>query len=241
MYFKVGGYQHPDGEVDLVRMDVRHRLSPRGKRMSIVYTMFLKGEFCTTGGQSAVNDRIGELIAAYDVPFVTSAGLYMDDGTPTHHYLTSSDPACISGVRVVQRSWPEGGPDEFVNGRTFSATLEAEYLDVESQLLAWEESVEIHGTCGPRVEVVELETGPPILQLVNERTAQRIIQTGQALGFSVHVLPPGPLFPSLEHVDRRREKWGSGTNRGQAATHYPTAWTYVMSTAIPQSPIPQTR
>jgi hypothetical protein len=237
-YFVYGGTQFDSGVVNLTRMNIRYRHSKRGKRISRIDTLFLQGEICEDG-ESAVLTEINNLATTFNTDY-QNARLYLDDGTPTPHGLTNDSPFCMTGVRVIERSWPKGGPEELANMRTWHVTLEAEYADCESQILEWSETLEFIGTTGPRYEVVETYFGP-YANLECLRTSQRIIQSGSALGYSANVLPPGPLFPQNEHVDRRVEKVGSGQCLGNQYAYFPTYWTYYFSSATPLYGLPITR
>lgn len=233
--WKYGSYEHPAAEVNLAKMDIAYRHGPRGVRMERVDTIHLYGQFCedTT---AEVLTRIDELIQAYSFDYL-DAGLYLDDGTLTRHKLVNSD--SISGVRVIRRSW-DGGPDELATTRTFDIVLQAVYPDAGESIIEWSETVETIGTCGPRFDIVETYNGP-FAQLVAQSTAQRIIQSGSAVGYQGYVSFPAPLYPANEHVDRRSLRRGSGKARGRAATFFPCSWTYFFSLGSPQSPLPITR
>lgn len=235
-FFRYGGYDFNSGEADLTRMVVRNRLSPRGKRLSKVIRLDVKFHICAEG--STLLSRIDDIIQAFTNDYQDAVLMY-DASTPTRHGLSNSDPTCLSGVRVVHRSW-DGGPDQLATGRTGHVALEAEYADVETELVQWQETLEIRGTTGPRVEVTETYDGP-IAQITALSTAQRIIQSGSAVGFLAYVLPPGPLFPAIEHLDRRIEKLGSGTNLGVLAAYYPSFWNYYFTSAVPVFGAPTTR
>ena len=223
MYCKYGNYQHPANEVNLARLDVRARYSPRLLKTSLIFTMYAEGELLADG-QSAINSRIGELINAYSVDG-QDFGLYQDDGTPTHHLMRSNDPASITGVRVINRSWPQGDAAEFAVKRTFAITLQAEYTAADSQLFQWEESVELIGNCGPRFDVVETYDGPIVQQLAL-RTSMKIIQSGSAIGYGGYIMWPGSLLPSYEHQELRRVGRGSGKRQGQQILFFPSHWLY---------------
>lgn len=237
-YFAYGSFRHEAGQVNLTRMNIAYKHSPRGRRLSRVMTMFLQGEICGDS-QSSLTTQINQLISAYSVDY-QNAGLYLDDGSLSPHQLPNDTPECISGVRVMQRSWPKGGPSEYATARTFSVTLQAEYADFESDLVQWEETLEYIGNCGPRYEILETYDGPYSL-LTATRTAQRIIQSGSAVGFRGYVLPPGSLFPLNEHQDRRRVKVGSPKYVGRGFAYYPTAWSYYHTMGSPVEAYPNIR
>lgn len=237
-YFVIGGYEHEVGEIDLTRMNIRYRKSDRGRRMTRIDTLYLRGEIMASGS-AAVLTRAAEIINAYSQDY-RSCRLFMDDDTPTTHGLENDSPFNLTGVIVKQRSWPKGGVEELANMRTFEVELEAEFADNETQLLRWQEQLEFIGDCGPRVEVVETYFGPiPFTTAL--KTAQRVRQSGSALGFTAYVEPPGPLFPPNEHRDRQRVAFGSGKQQGQIACYFPTAWDYYFSSPIPLSGFPTTR
>lgn len=239
MFFRYGDFTHPAGEVNLTRFNIRGLFGPRGQRLKTVYTMFLDGEICADG-PAAITTRIAELVEVYSHNY-RDAGLYLDDGTLTPHHLQSNRFDCISGVKVIQRSWPEGGPTEYATGRKYSITLEAEFDDADSQVVEWQEQVAVVGNCGPRIEVVEVSQGPPLLQLLNQRTAQRIIQSGSSIGYEGYVESFGPLYPTFEHVDQQLIRRGTPKAQGRGYRFFPLQWTYYHSLAIPQTPLPTIR
>lgn len=226
MLFRYGNFSHDDGQINLTRMDIRYKRSPRGKRISRINTLHLQGEICQTT-QALITSKIEELISVYSNDY-QNCGLYQDDGTVTPHALTNDSPDCLSGVRVVERSWPKGGPAEYATARTFHITLEAEYLDVEDNLVDWQETLEFRGNTGPRVVVEETYFGPRSY-VAALKTSQKIIQSGRAIGMSGYVMPPGALFPQFEHVDQRYVRLGSGINQGRQAAYFSTFFTYYMT------------
>lgn len=237
-YFQYGGYTHENGEVDLTRMTINYAHSPRGLRMERTDTLYLQGEIMVDGA-AAVLTRAQEIINAYDVDY-GNARLYLDDDTPTPHGLDNDSPFNVTGVKVIDRSWPKGGAEELANMRTFKVTLEATFADNESQLLQWEETLQFIGTGGPAFDVIRTFNGP-YKQLTALATEQRIIQYGSAVGYTAYVEPPPPLFPEDEHLDRRVITPGTGKQRGRLATFYPISWQYHFTTIAPQSGVPWTR
>ncbi len=237
-FFVYRGVQFENGLIDLTRMNIRYAHSPRGYRVKRIDTLYLRGEIMADGA-SDVLEQVQQVIDAFDEDY-GSARLYLDDGTPTQHGLENDSQFNLTGVKVIERSWPKGGVEELANMRTFQVTLEAEYADNETQLLEWSETLEYYGNTGPRFEVVDTYFGP-YTNLQCLRTAQRIVQTGYALGFTANVLPPGSFAPALEHVDRRYVKLGSGKQQGRIPCYFPTWWTYYHSSGISLESFPLTR
>ena len=247
MFFTYAGYRHPDNEVKLLSYLSRPLYSPRGKRWLKVVEMHLQIEvvldvgtiYTTTTAQSFLRDRINDLITRYDQNY-GDAIFYHDDGTPTPHKITNAD--SISGVRIRHRSWPKGDPPEYATTRTGYVVLEAEYLDLDSQIWSWEERCINIGNGAPRWEMQDLVVGYPTPVVLTQRTKQRVIQVGSAIGIGGYPLEYiVPLWPQFEHGDRRRIEPGSPTARGQGYTHYPISWTIEQTLAVPQNNFPNLR
>lgn len=233
-YFVYGAHQHPANEVNLTRVDIRHRLSPRGRRLSRIVTMFLWGELQDTG--AALLTKIGELNDAYRVDYA-DAGLYLDDGTLTPHRLTNSN--SLSGVKVLHQSWPKGDHAELATKRCFSVTLQAEYANVDDQIVRWSETIQGVGNCGPRWELVPTWFGA-IKFDVAIATVQRLVQYGNSIGFQGYAEPFGPLYPAYEHQDQREMERGSPTCAGFQYVNFPMRWAYFMEVPAPADPLPTT-
>jgi len=236
MYLKYGGYQHPDNEARLMAFIVKPGYSPRGKRQTTVYEMHVQIEIClplsmagatTAEAQSHINNRIVELISVYENNY-QDVSFHHDDGTKTRHSLDNAN--SLTGVRITHRTWPKGDGDEYATTRTGYVVFQAEYLTVDSQIVMYQEVVRNIGTGGPRWRVQELEVGNPIVVPLNQRTAQRVIQTGMAVGLQGYVLDYMiPLWPQFEHLDLREVSPGTPRANGQGYTHFPISWTFHMT------------
>lgn len=245
MYFKYGGYQHPDNEARLMAFIVRPDHSSRGKKMITTYEMHLQIEIClpvsmagatTAQAQSHLNTRIGEIIDVYANNY-RDAVFCHDDGTQTRHSLINAD--SLSGVRVTHRTWPKGDGDEYATTRTGYVVLQADYLTPDSQLVFFQEVVRNIGTGGPRWRIQDLEVGNPIVTTLNQKTHQRVIQTGVAIGLQGYVLDYMiPLWPAFEHLDLREVNPATPRANGQGYTHYPISWTFHMSLPAPANNFP---
>jgi hypothetical protein len=239
VYYQHGAHRHPNNEVNLTTLEVTTIRSPRGLEMIKRYRLHLSGELLAVG-QAALSTAIAELIDAYTLfdPDVTS-GLYHDDGTPTRHRIESSliNSANISGVRMAYRSWPKGEPEEYATGREFYIILEAEYRDLEGQIINYHEHVRKRGTCGPYVNYTEFQTGLARLEVINQQTVQDIVQEGYAVGFDGYVYPngPGAIFPALEIPTLRVIDPESPEFMGRAFAYYRTNWRYVMQSNVDQT------
>lgn len=229
------GHTHPDNECNLVRVSYRTQPSSRGKRLNTVVTFYLQGEILDTG--AALFSKVNALVNAYQGDYGNFT--YSIDGAVTHA-LYSNTPDCVTGVRVVDRSWSRGDGAELAVKRTYTITLQATYDTAESELVYWQESIHYIGNTGPRYEIIETFNGP-VSVLTAQSTAQRIIQSGKAVGYSSYVLPPGPYAPANEHQDQREVTITGGVNLGQMSRFYTTSWQYRHTFGTYTELFPQTR
>jgi hypothetical protein len=230
-----GSHIHPDNECNLVRIDYRHQPSSRGKKLNAVVAFHLHGEIQDTG--TSLFNKITALANAYRQDYGNFT--YAIDGVITHSLLSNTGD-CVSGVRVRNISLPQGDGAELAVKRTYSITLEATYDTAETELVYWQESIHYIGNCGPRYEIIETFNGP-ISILTATSTAQRIVQTGKAVGYTGFVLPPGSYSPQNEHQDRRRVTLTGGVNLGQQSRFYTTEWQYHHTFGTYTELFPQTR
>ena len=240
MYFKYGDYTHPEAEVNLVRMEIIPQFTPRGRRWAVLYRLHCSGELIADG-QDAIKAKIDTFVNAYSANG-QAAGLYHSDGTPTRHFLPSGGNN-ISRNRVAYRSWPRGAPDEYATARTYYVIIEGLFLEEDSQVYHWQETVQFHGNAGPQWRWHPTSTGQPIQQITSLVTTQRIVQWGSITGISLYPtgnLPP-PILPQWEHEDLRDITYGAPKYFGNSYNQYPLRWRYVMETppgftAIPGTP-----
>lgn len=237
-FYRYGSYDFEAGECDLVRVNVTNRMSPRGNRVIREVTHFIRALVCKDT-QADLSAEIEAIQLAFSNDF-QNAGLWLDSSTPSKHLLDNDDVFNISGTRVLQRSFPEGGGDEYNTARTFSATIQALYDDADSHLLEWQESLEFTGTTGP---TFEWRPGwfAPYREQTSEQSIQYIIQRGSALGYGAYVIEPPPLFPAYEHVERRNVKYGTPAFMGRQFRNFPTEWVYYFSSNTPLSGTPTLR
>lgn len=233
MFVKVGNYPHPINECNLRRMEIRHRFSPRRKRITKVISLYLEG-YLYADTQSGLTTAIGNLINAYSEDY-QEIGLYEDDGAGnlgqrTPHYIDNVN--SISGVKILGRNWPKGEGDEYANKRFFSISAYSEYLDVESQLVYWRDAIKIKGTGGPRREVHQGFFGPYEF-LSALATPQHIIRSGEAIGFQGYVSFPGPIGQGIEDEHLRELELGSGEQQGLLPCFFPSHWTYYHTALTP--------
>jgi hypothetical protein len=243
MYFKYGGHTHPAGEVNLVNMEAIGLYTDRNERWATQYRMHITGELCYTG-QSNLRPKIEELIAAY-TDNDQDATLFESDGTASPHRLINAD--SITGVKVVHRSWPSDGPDEYATVRTFHIVLQATYLDADSGILSFEENVRIFQKAGEQEyrwrigntytpvanpggnRPFVINTPALIRQTIRPDQWQYVIQEGTLVGLQSYLIDqiPPPLFSEeRERGHRRIVSYGAPDWAGRGFIRFPLSWRY---------------
>lgn len=237
MYFQYGSYQHDENDVNLTTMVQRRMYSPRNRLAFTRKTLYCMGQFCESG-QSAIKTKLDALETAYEDDW-KDAGLYHDDGTVSAHFLNNSQ--SVNGVRVLSLNYPKGDPSEYATGRTYSITLQADFLNIEDQIYWFQEQVQFIGNGGPAWELVPTWDSVPAEVFSARSTPQRIIQTGEAVGLQAPPLIPVPLLPlNYEHTNLRSWRRGSAQKIGRHANlQFPVRYRYVFSSKIPQSFFPR--
>lgn len=233
MYWKIGSYQHPTGEVNVVGLHIQPRMTRRGLRRTNFVTITLKGEIVTFAEtpalqQAALATRIAEVETAYSYND-QSCGLYHDDGTVTRHRLDQTDPGNLTGNKFAF-SWVDSPGGEYASRRTFLVTCTAEFINADSQVLEFHEELRFIGNCGPRQEIVEFYDDPPEVVTVRTQTVQHIIQSGHSLGLQGYIAPASPLWNdsgTIIELQHRRVIQAIGPETlGRAPINYGYRWQY---------------
>lgn len=246
MYFQYGNLVHPNAEVNLVKLEVQPVFSPRNDRFASLKKLHCVGEIQLTPAEDAAardpnpvtermnrqalfHTKISTFIDAYANNY-QDCGLLHDDGTPTRHYFVNGQANNISGNRVLYRSWNRGEGDEYSTVRTFYVVLGALFDESDSQIYAYSEEVEIHGTGATHWEWAESFTGQPQRQDIFGLTRQKILQYGSIVGVSAWALGnvPPPIYPNWEHGDRRVQKYEMPKWHGNRYRLFGYQWSYFM-------------
>lgn len=233
LVFRYGNYEHPPGEVTISSITSSVEFSDRGTPNKRKFQWTIQGE--------KLGDDIDDLtrkLAALERAYERqgqNAGLYQSGGTATVHRLTNGD--ALGGVRSHGVSYPQGDGVEYVTSRTFSITLEAEYLITDpgkdSGVLEFNETLSFTGTCGPRTIFLFPISGPPEKQTVQGTTTQKIVQSGSATGRNKYPAIPKPMFPAAEHVEMRQITLSGPKNSGGDSSEFGASWSYSFESATP--------
>lgn len=230
MYAAYGAYQHATDEVAITDYRKQRNYNRRGNKQSVIHTMTLQGTLIPSSADpTTITSEFATLQNAYARDGL-NFGLYENDGTPTDYFLNSG--TALGGVKVVQApSLPDGQGASYVTHLRYSIQLQAEYVDALANLEFYQEKITFVGTAGPVRQWVTPISGPPQRQIISQRSTQRITQSGQAMGYMSEVPAGTPLWPEIEHVDRRRIGKDSPTVNGLALTGFLTTWAYEFESA----------
>lgn len=246
MILKFGNYSHAQNEAEVVL--TRDEVVGNGGFRTGYKDRWVISGLLEAASQSAMTTAINAMYSAYSIDG-QDVGLYLDDGTTlTSHFINSR--STMSGVHVVSGpSFPEGKGAEYSTFRTYSITLEAEYLvpagQTERGLISWMDMISYQGTGGPRRVIRRPLNGTPIIQTTHQRTPVKIMQRGTAIGRSDYPSPSTPLFPDAQldpeqqTIDRKSPKRSGPVGR-PTYTEWEVTWSYVFEFAVPVAvPVPR--
>lgn len=246
MILKWGTFAHDNNSV-WFQLHRRRIMSPANRRFKVQETWHIRGTV-TDATQGGLTTKIAAIEAAYNVDGNKDLIFYLDDGvTETAHKRTAA--STLSGLRVIQPvSWHAGQPGiwgagiEYSTIRSFSVVIQCEYLDSESNLIAYSESLRLQ-PAGIDFVAQEALTGIPALITTQQQVRVIGYQRGMAIGATSWPAAPASLFPG---VTRPRLSWIEeelpaefGIN---TSTLYRTRWHYHFESNValnshPQAPI----
>ncbi len=215
-----GSFVHADNEVNLVSASYQTNYSPRRRKLTQTHTLQLSGELIYDGPAEIVPKTIA-MFNAYDQDgqdFTYTVG-----GVVAHRLPNGSS---LSGVKVINKRFPIGTPDQLATTRTFGVTLQATYDVCEDNIVQWTENLEVVGTGGPVKTVVNTIFGPFQVYYAPS-SAVMTRQYGSAIGFNNYPTKPPPIGNAdAEFLDRRVERLTSGIQQGTGIKFYRIDWSY---------------
>lgn len=239
MILKWGNYSHDPNEVG-IRIQYRAVMDEFGRRMADIHTWHILGaklvatQLTHEETQNAVTAALTSLEQAY-LDDYRDLILTLDNGTYSRHKMMNAD--MFGGTHVMGFGYIDGPwkmRTEYAAQRTFWAIVNGEQRYGDG-LYSWRDRLTIRGTGGSKWLYMPSLLGPPIAQTIQQQTPFYYIQEGMAVGRSSYIVPPDPLFPSIEHEDQRVITYHSpGEYRYDKATNGfryekpTTRWRYVM-------------
>ena len=234
MILKWGTYSHAQDEVG-IKIEYRSTFDKHGRRIGEVQEWHILGAVLASS-QGALTAALAQLETAYLTDY-KDLQLFLNDGaTPTQHKMINS--GMFGGTHVAFFGYVEGPWKmqlEYANRRSFYIVIRGE-TRVGSGQYAWKEQVKIKGTGGKKWRYMPSLNAAPHPQDLQQSTPFYYVQQGMAIGRQAHIVPPGPLFANIEHVEQRvidyetPEEIRVGKNE-----LFTTRWLYVME-AIAANP-----
>lgn len=237
MYFQYGSYIHAEAEVILSSISRSTEYSPRGEPILSRVSLAIQGVI-QADSATLLGPKLDALETAY-ARHGQTAGLFQTGGIRTTHFLPNG--TALGGVRSSGVSYPDGEGVEYVTSRTYSVTLSADYPFNGVTLLEFQETLSFVGTCGPRFVWLDTLNGPPEKQIVQQKTTQRVVQSGSALGYFNRPPPPPPLWPGNEHEKERQIVLTSPRIVFGRAVDHGISWSYSFESAVPLLGVPRTQ
>ena len=207
-------YTHADGEVTIT-ISKRPNFE-RGVAVSVTESWTIDGVI-----QAADAAALSTALTNLELAYSANGGNLSLGGTA--HTLTSSN--CIGGTRVTSFEYPKGDGAEYVTFRTYKIVIEGDLALTETTALLTEftETVTLSGG-GPKWVLLTPANGPPQRQQTRARMPYVARQSGSAVGYGQYPTPPGPIWPSSEHVERRQLTRSSPKVTNGAARYFPIQW-----------------
>jgi len=228
MILKWGSYAHNQDEVG-IRITKRTIFDTFNRDMGEIQDWHILGAIHSTS-QADLTAKLIALKAAYDTTHQDLC-LYLNDGTTkTKHEMRNVDQFggnVKTGFGYIDGPWKMRC--EYANRRTFWATIRGEKRYGTGQW-AWRESIEIKGTGGPKFRYMPQLVGPPTAQTLQTQTPFYYVQRGMAVGREAYIVPPGPIYPGIEHVEMREIQYFTPRDMrwGPMNEMYMSRWTYIM-------------
>lgn len=223
-----GSYDFDEGACE-VTLDIQTQMNGRGVPFSLAKRMNVRG-FLAGDTTAAVDAKCDLLEAALAAPY-RDLIVYTDASAATH--LALYNQGSTTGVVVSGLRYPVGRGADLVTYRTFEFHATAEYPIGSGRgvLMAFQETISVSGTGGPRFILKDALLGPPQRQIVQQRSRVRASQQGQAEGYLEYPTEPPPLWPQDEHVELRQVNRTGGRFRGKTWQGFTVSWSYQFESA----------
>jgi hypothetical protein len=233
MLVRYGNYTHDDNECTLANISRDFEYNELGGKAAMIE------RWKYTGWKQA--DTQAQLTAA----LILMEAQYAKDGqslfflttggAKTSHFI---DATKAFYVHAKKPTYPVGHQAEYTTYRQFEIEIEAKFIlnggdgpGSVSDLMAYEESIEISGTGGPITELARVISGPWIPIMTADSSPMIIVQKGSAIGGTGTPKVSPPLYPDaiLNPMADFKQSAGSPRILFPTARNYPVSWTYVMT------------
>lgn len=236
MKLKYGNFEFNVGEATISGISITTDRTNRGYRYKQYFQFDCEGEVFA-GSQAAITSRLTAIYQALNVDGY-DFGLYQSDGSPSFHFLDSSNANNLTGNQVIYRKWPAAMGGEYVDGRMFSFGIGATILDADSGILDYHDAVRQVGTGEGDVEWVlwNNRVWYPVRKAPTGLV--KYTHSGFATSIGGYFTPPTPYYdvpfriPQEQEIIRIAPK-----TMPQGVAEYMTRWTYVYQLPAPDNSI----
>lgn len=235
MYLRYGSAWFTQND-PAVTIDAQAVYNSRGIVELIRYTWNARGVI-HGANQAAVIAGMASLEAVLKFNDGQDLALYLDDQTTIFQQLPTG--AALGGTRVtVPPKYPVGEGAEGSTFRTYEFAVQADYPNVNNNILEWQDSVRTEQG-GPKYVFLDTLLGPAQPQIAQQQMPNRASQSGRATGMftwpeaAPPVFPGAVLFPLVvtRHSPRRV---------GNSFRDYVTEWQYEFESTSPLNGLPVT-
>ena len=243
MYLKYGTYAHAPGEANLLNFTIRPRRSARKQALATVVSAQVSGTLKVESGEDQydLDDKIANLIQALSKDG-QDFGLYHDNGTPTQHFMSSSDIYNMTGNQIVHQTFPSSHNGEYSTGRDFAYAVQAEYQSSSSLIIDYQENITHTGTTGPEISWRSNRYHAPTYRVEKFSTYQTITQSGHAVTLGTYLIPPPPILGVPYYLPHMTEITRSSPRRyPQGFEGFRIQWKYVFRSPVVVPAFPTAR
>ena len=222
-----GSYQHQPDEVG-VRIRYQSTFDDFGRRIGEVQEWHILGAIVGSS-QADLTTKLASLESAYSNDYRDLKLKINDNSTDSRHTLLNN--STLGGTHVHFFGYVEGPWKmklEYANRRTFYIVIRGE-VRTGGGHYAWKERLMTKGTGGQKFRYQPSINAAPELQVIQQATTFFYVQQGQAIGRKGYIIPPLPLFPSIEHLEQRKIDYDTPKEiRVGGSELYLSSWQYVM-------------
>lgn len=226
MYVKYGAFPFEPWEAGL-SVYQQHVHSSRGFKQYQRVRYDIDGELCIPTGQYDITTRLNQIITAFSTDGF-DIGLYHDDNSPSHHFMSSSDINNLTGNQVIYAKFPVTAQGEYTSGRRFQIGVSALLNNYEADLVEHRDSLHRHSNAGPHWRWRRNRFWGFYPEIVTPNTMQIIHHVGYRVAMSAYPLPVTPFYAQpFEMNHERRVSFTSPRRHPNGYTEYRVDWHYI--------------
>lgn len=229
-----GAFEFDDNSVTPIFSGAGKVYSSRNQAYIQRRRIVLEGEIIPNPDLLTRFDELPDAIAfaknAVNNAFALDGGdffFFTNDGGVAYSLVNAGS---IGGVRVKEGPTflSQDGMAHWATGLPFSIALEADYPLLTDGLLEYRETITRVGNGGQRVATIEVDSGPPVKQIVSTNTPITVLQTGEAVGMFSQPAFNLPIYSDPTLLENPEEATGAEAPHLNGGTYmgYVSRWNY---------------